>query len=262
MIQCQTSKVTRLLSFLAVLVIQGLINITWRLHDVHDCVVMKQHQGGVYPLQTFKQQQQQQARFASPFDKSLSLGGPTTTNFGGVIARPFDAWPATSSASSSKSSLLPCVEAERNWPQTTVQRSPSHDGFLYVREMKTGSSSAVGVNLRIARNVARRYHHHDNFKMCKHRNDHAIASKLDYGNRNKSNSFLWTIIRDPTKRAVSCFICGALYLWFGFVVFCYGLGDSSALLGNCVLLCGPIAHRCSFSCHSLSSYPLITCARY
>jgi hypothetical protein len=72
-----------------------------------------------------------------------------------------------------------------------------------VKEMKTGSSTATGINLRIARNVARRYF--PQFKICKLRNDHATADKLEYNLRDRKKSFLWTIVRDPIKRAVSQF---------------------------------------------------------
>ena len=35
--------------------------------------------------------------------------------------------------------------------------------------------------------------------------DHGLASNLKYGERNMGQSFLWSIVRDPTKRAVSQF---------------------------------------------------------
>ena len=165
---------------MAVIIIQGLINILWRLDDVHRCSVQNDRLGDL-SLQSFKSRRDENA-YNSRFD-----------TISGVNARAFDPWPG--------SLPLPCFQAEPNWPQTEIQRSPSKEGFLFLREMKTGSSSAVGINLRISRNVARRFF--PQFKICKLRTDHATASRMEYGKRDKAKSFLWTIIRDPTKRAVS-----------------------------------------------------------
>ena len=183
-------RATWILCLLAVIIIQGLVNILWRLDDVHHCTVQRDRLSDL-SLQSFKRHRDDKV-YNSRFDTILS-GDPTTTNFGGVHARAFDPWPG--------SLPLPCSQPEPNWPQTEIQRSPSKEGFLFLREMKTGSSSAVGINLRIARNVARRFF--PQFKICKLRTDHATASRMEYCKRNKAKSFLWTIIRDPTKRAVS-----------------------------------------------------------
>jgi hypothetical protein len=120
------------------------------------------------------------------------------TNFSGVVARPFEPWP--------RDHPLPCFSPEDNWKTVAVQESPSEVGFLYLKPYKTGSSTCSGINLRIARNVARRQG--PEFNICRSRFGHGKwkfpAEKL-FGARSPGRSFLWTAIREPTKRATSMF---------------------------------------------------------
>jgi len=44
-----------------------------------------------------------------------------------------------------------------------------------------------------------------NIPMCRVRFDHSSARKMNYGRRSRENSFLWTIVREPTERAISQF---------------------------------------------------------
>ena len=99
---------------------------------------------------------------------------------------------------------FPCVEANKNWKSVPGQRSPSHEGLLYVREMKTGSSTLAGVVLRIAHRKAKVLLPNSTLP-CKIRVDHSPARALDYGARDKNKSFLLSLLRDPTKRAISQF---------------------------------------------------------
>jgi hypothetical protein len=120
------------------------------------------------------------------------------TNFSGVVARAYKPWPAESP--------LPCFPAETEWDSMKVQFSPSKKGFLYLKPYKTASSTASGVNLRIARNVARRQK--GDIEICKTRFDHGpdyYPGTTLFKDRDPTKSFLWTIIRDPTSRAVSHF---------------------------------------------------------
>ena len=94
-----------------------------------------------------------------------------------------------------------CVPAEPRWWHPDILRSPATEGILFVRNMKTASSTLAGVAIRMARRLASR----TNFKMCKVRFDHSPAFKLQYGKRNPQKSFLWSFLRDPTDRAVSEF---------------------------------------------------------
>ena len=115
----------------------------------------------------------------------------------GVQPRAFPRW--------SHDVPFPCVvPPDEQWWHPQILRTPSHEGLLFVKEMKTGSSTMAGVTIRIARNVARRLYKRK-YRLCKLRFDHTSAFKQDYGNRNKKKSFLFTIIREPTSRAVSQF---------------------------------------------------------
>jgi hypothetical protein len=110
----------------------------------------------------------------------------------GVAPRAFSKWKGP----------FPCFAPEPNWFNSQIQRSPSYTGILYVKEMKTGSSTLSGVTLRIAKQVALRT---TGYKICKARFDHSLAVDLDYKQRIRSKSFLFTVIRHPTKRATSQF---------------------------------------------------------
>jgi len=111
----------------------------------------------------------------------------------GVIPRAFPIW----------SEPFPCFQPDKNWWKTKVVRSPASLGFFFVKEMKTGSSTVTGVTLRIAKEMAKRLK--KNFRICKSRFDHSLAYNLKYGERDRKKSFLWTVIREPNKRAISQF---------------------------------------------------------
>jgi hypothetical protein len=98
---------------------------------------------------------------------------------------------------------FPCFPAEDHWDTLRVQQAPTDHGFLYVKARKAGSSTVAGVAMRIARKVARE--RHLSTPVCHVRFNHPMASKLQYSKRNKLDSFLWSILREPTKRFVSEF---------------------------------------------------------
>ena len=124
----------------------------------------------------------------SHYYRSPSASNSNNDTFGGVQARAFD------------KNTVPCFEPESKWKEYTTQMTPTREGFLFLKTYKTGSSTASGIDLRIARNVARRQN--TGFDVCKTRYDHAWASAL-YHSLDRNKSFLWTILRDPTSRAVS-----------------------------------------------------------
>lgn len=70
-----------------------------------------------------------------------------------------------------------------------------------MKPMKVGGSTASGVNLRIAKNMAERLG--ADFPICENNFDHAMGYMFE--ERDPTQSFLWTLLRDPTKRAVSGF---------------------------------------------------------
>lgn len=101
---------------------------------------------------------------------------------------------------------FPCVPMDPQWKTIKVQRSPATEGLLYVREMKTGSSTLAGVVLRIAHRKAKSLlRNNKNDLPCKLRVDHSPARLMNYGNRDKKRSFLISLLRDPTKRVMSQF---------------------------------------------------------
>ena len=102
---------------------------------------------------------------------------------------------------------FPCFEAESNWNSVRAQRSPTDRGLLFVREMKTGSSTLAGVLLRIAHGHSRNVtvNRMASNTPCRLRIDHGSARKMEYNRRIKTESFLLSLLRDPTKRAISHF---------------------------------------------------------
>jgi hypothetical protein len=117
------------------------------------------------------------------------------TNLSSIVPRVFDSWPRNQS--------LPCFPPEKNWFHHTVLRSPADTGLLFIKPMKTGGSTAAGVHVRLARHVARRQEQ-SSFEICKGRWDHTWAHTM-FPNRIRQKSFLWTVVREPTARAVSQF---------------------------------------------------------
>jgi hypothetical protein len=129
------------------------------------------------------------------------------TVFEGVRARPFTPH-SYSKNHPNQNQSLPCFPPEPNWRDVSVQMTPSDVGFLFLKAYKTGSSTSSGINLRMARNVARQHHQqHDKdnaFEICRSRFHHAWASDR-YATRKVDDSFLWTVIRSPAQRIVSQF---------------------------------------------------------
>ena len=106
-------------------------------------------------------------------------------------AGPSRAWPIQKNG-------FPCVPGEERLMKVT----PSREGFLFQRPMKVGSTTMVGVLLRLAHN--RSPWMKDNIK-CKHRAMHGSALSFEFDKRDRSKSFLFSLLRHPTKRAVSEF---------------------------------------------------------
>jgi hypothetical protein len=98
---------------------------------------------------------------------------------------------------------FPCYPAEDDWNSLGRQKGPAQEGFLYVKARKAGSSTVAGVAIRIARNMALRAHLET--PVCRVRFNHPMASKLQYSKRDKAKSFLWSILREPTRRFMSEF---------------------------------------------------------
>ena len=115
--------------------------------------------------------------------------------------------------------------------------TPAYKGLLLQRPTKTGSTTLTSIFMRLAHsrakthplNIARRSNGQNStavvettkkeeedgdnddgvarrgFKVCKHRTNHGFGVKYGFDKRKKEHSFLTTIIRDPTSRAISRF---------------------------------------------------------
>jgi hypothetical protein len=123
-------------------------------------------------------------------------------NFSGVLARAFDPWPANRS--------IPCFDPQehpggKHWTHKRVQKKPAAQGLFFLKLLKTASSSSAGLHLRIARNLAQRTH--TDYEICRSRFLHGWAGPrmYKYGQRNRTESFLWTMLREPTARYASEF---------------------------------------------------------
>jgi Galactose-3-O-sulfotransferase len=125
--------------------------------------------------------------------------GSSTDKIRGIIARPFEAWP--------KGSPLPCFRPHELWKDDAHQSTPATKGFFYLKPYKTGSSTTSGVHLRIARNIAKR-RKKQKIDICETRFAHGPDLSPGYTlfhKRIAEKSFLWTVVRDPTQRAISHF---------------------------------------------------------
>lgn len=131
------------------------------------------------------------------YDPLIPLANESyTTETMDVRPRVFEPWPLDRP--------LPCLPPEKD--QSTKKDVPAINGFLFLKTFKTASSTSVGVNLRIAKSVAQRGNHP--FPFCRTRFDHAKQWDRHgtlFANRTLEESFLWAIIREPTKRAISQF---------------------------------------------------------
>jgi hypothetical protein len=99
---------------------------------------------------------------------------------------------------------------------TDIQGSPTRQDIFLNKLTKVGGSTTAGINIRIAISIARGYANTTNSlnttnnstsdkmdehsPLCRGRWDHARAVKMQCGQRNLDHSFIWTVVREPTKR--------------------------------------------------------------
>lgn len=103
---------------------------------------------------------------------------------------------------------FPCFPTELDWYTVIRQKASTKQGFFYFKARKAGSSTVAGVALRIARTKAKQaglQATSSNATHCHTRYGHPAAHRLRYHYRDRLNSFLWSIIREPTKRDISEF---------------------------------------------------------
>jgi hypothetical protein len=82
-----------------------------------------------------------------------------------------------------------------------VEKYATDRGIVFLKPMKVGGSTAAGVNLRVAKNMAARLQMP--FEYCENNFDHAVGYMM--ARRDRRTSFLWSLLREPTKRAISGF---------------------------------------------------------
>ena len=97
---------------------------------------------------------------------------------------------------------VPCFPPDLPMKQKDGFRQPARNGILFIKLIKVGGSTATGVTMSIAKHQAER--RREKFWICRGRWDHSWANEM-LSDRIRSESFTWTVIRDPTQRAISEF---------------------------------------------------------
>jgi hypothetical protein len=134
----------------------------------------------------------------TPGTATIATNSHTMEEIGlGVYARPFDSWPLDLP--------LPCLKpTDERTAKRPITPAMAHNGFLFMKLMKTGGSTAAGMNIRIMREAAKQSAVGESHLYCQGRFEHCWGHEMLEG-RGLASSFAWTVIRDPTKRAVSQF---------------------------------------------------------
>jgi hypothetical protein len=97
---------------------------------------------------------------------------------------------------------LPCFPPDFAMSQKYGYRSRIDRGFIFMKLIKVGGSTATGVTMRIAKHEAER--RRAKYWICRGRWDHSYATQM-FPERVRDISFTWTILRDPTKCVIRDF---------------------------------------------------------
>lgn len=97
---------------------------------------------------------------------------------------------------------LPCYPPDDNWLDSNVLASETRSGLFFVESSKTDATTGLSITLRIAKSLAQTKTSSNQNEVCKIRFNHKKASQMNYAGRSKSRSFLWSLVRDPTQRAL------------------------------------------------------------
>lgn len=105
---------------------------------------------------------------------------------------------------------LPCYpptdeNSTMSWTHRKNLKRPTDKGLFFLKLLKTGSTTGSSIHVRIAHNLARRLH--KSYQVCRTRHLHGWAGPRMYqfGKRVREESFLWTLVREPTSRYISEF---------------------------------------------------------
>jgi hypothetical protein len=94
---------------------------------------------------------------------------------------------------------FPCFPAE----PTHMLNTPAHEGLLFQRPVKTGSTSLTSIILRLSHSQASRLSKDAPVRWCKYRAMHGTSRQLDFEHRQRDRSYLLSVVRDPTLKAIS-----------------------------------------------------------
>ena len=85
-----------------------------------------------------------------------------------------------------------------------TKNDDSPKGLIFVKVHKCGSSTGAGVTLRIRDNLSQRLSQLDQNAPanCFAHYEHATASELQFQKRDPSQSFMWSIVREPAQRTL------------------------------------------------------------
>lgn len=133
--------------------------------------------------------QEENERKSVLIDMKTNALEQTIDSYEGIKVRAFPAWPANVS--------LPCFDVAM-----TDKERPYLEGFLFVKTVKAGSSFGASVGIRIAKHVGKAQ---NMTGPCKVAYTHGTARVRTYAARDPGKSFLFSIIGDPAKRAISEF---------------------------------------------------------
>lgn len=89
---------------------------------------------------------------------------------------------------------LPCYKVDDNWLDKNVLEKRARRGIFFVESSKTDATTGLSITLRITTNHPQNY--------CKVRFNHKKTSQMNYGHRRKQESLLWSLVREPTTRAL------------------------------------------------------------
>jgi hypothetical protein len=93
-----------------------------------------------------------------------------------------------------KPHAFPCVQVSN---EAHMLVTPAHTGLLFQRPVKTGSTTLTAIILRLVERYAAPG------KRCRYRAMHATSRDLEFGQRDRELSFLFSVVRDPTHKAIS-----------------------------------------------------------
>lgn len=93
---------------------------------------------------------------------------------------------------------FPCVDGGN---EKHMLITPAHEGLLFQRPVKTGSTTLTAIILRLVERYLPKQS--SGMTRCKYRAMHATSRSLEFGKRKKNQSYLLSVVRDPTHKAIS-----------------------------------------------------------